>query len=65
MRSIMRLALLGTIAACRSDSAAGPSSTPTLINRSVIISGDAPSAHQQETTLAPSSTGRIVVTWIG
>lgn len=65
MRSILRLALLGTIAACRSDSAAGPSSSQTPINHGVIISADAPSAHQQETTLAQSATGRIVVAWIG
>jgi len=47
---------------CGSDAAAPSSSSPT---HSVIISDGAASLNQQETWLAESNGGRIVVVWIG
>src|SRR4029079_9766741 len=70
-RSQRRIAGLGLAAAmlyigngCESNSApqSGDASGGT---KAVLISAAASSLHQQETTLARSSGGRIVAVWIG
>lgn len=66
-RQTVGVLILALSGACRSDSVSGAttSGVSSPINHGTLVSSEAPSAHQQETTLAQSTTGRIVTAWIG